>query len=191
MKSVRRVLVYCVILSLLALSSFPAKVQAECSVGYLRWPLSGAPNWSNITRGFGGNWDSNKCESYFKKHVAIDYPAPQWSVVLAASWGTVKESYTHASDVGVVVIEHGYGCFTTVYWHLVPVVSKGSDVFPGQMIGYLGKPKDSAPHLHFGIRSAPYTIVVSKAGYLPEGACNGYPAFPERFVNPLNFYYYW
>ncbi len=191
MKSVRRFAVYLVILGLTFLP-FPVKTQAECSIGALRWPLLGVPSRSNITRGFGDYWDSeHKCGPYWKQHTAIDYSTSQWSSVLSAEWGIVKEAYRDSREVGVIVIEHGYGCFTTVYWHVVPFVSPGSYVAKGQLIGYVGKPEYTQPHLHFGMRSVSYSAGVSKAGYLPEAACGGYPAFPERFINPLNFSYYW
>jgi murein DD-endopeptidase MepM/ murein hydrolase activator NlpD len=174
-----------------------ADAQLQCTVNYrVRWPLNGTYSTSKISFGFGVNWvEADTCTGRPKTHVGIDIvdgtnTAPG-ATVKAAYGGVVAEVYTAQSKWGAaVVLLHG-SCWTTVYWHVVPTVSKDQVVSQGQKIGtifdlYTKSGGQYGNHLHFGFRAKPFNNPVSRAGALPKSACSGYPAAPEHFVNPTS-----
>ena len=101
---------------------------------------------------------------YSRMHNGVDMAAPSGTPVYAAKSGRV--TFTGwANDAGnYVSINHGDG-FSSVYMHLTRyIVSKGSYVNAGQVIGYVGSTGlSTGPHLHFGI------------------------AYNGTYVNPMNY----
>jgi len=86
------------------------------------------------------------------RHNALDLAAPTGTPVKASNTGVV----TFASDLiisgNVVVIDHGYGLFTT-YVHLDKIhVEEGETVSKGDIIGEVGTTGYSTgPHLHWSL----------------------------------------
>jgi murein DD-endopeptidase MepM/ murein hydrolase activator NlpD len=106
--------------------------------------------------------------------------------VMAVEAGVVR--YAQDNDDGWmwgVVVEHTLASgdkLTSVYWHLASrEVSVGQSVQRGQRIGEIANLTRSNPHLHFGIRLAPYDPMLSTEGALENSI------FPEKFVDPTAF----
>ena len=86
-------------------------------------------------------------------HEGVDLAAPQGTPIYAAKAGKVTRTAFQAGGAGYYVsINHGDG-FSSVYMHMTHyIVSPGSYVSTGQVIGYVGSTGGSTgPHLHFGI----------------------------------------
>ena len=89
----------------------------------------------------------------WKMHNGVDMAAPQGTPIYAAKSGKVTKTAFQAGGAGYYVsINHGDG-FTSVYMHMTHyIVSPGTYVNAGQVIGYVGSTGGSTgPHLHFGI----------------------------------------
>ena len=89
----------------------------------------------------------------WKMHNGVDMAAPQGTPIYAAKSGKVTKTAFQAGGAGYyVTINHGDG-FTSVYMHMTHcIVSPGTYVNAGQVIGYVGSTGGSTgPHLHFGI----------------------------------------
>ena len=98
-------------------------------------------------------------------HEGVDLAAPQGTPIYAAKAGKVTRTAFQAGGAGYYVsINHGDG-FSSVYMHMTHyIVSPGSYVSTGQVIGYVGSTGGSTgPHLHFGI------------------------AYNGTYVNPMNY----
>ncbi len=86
------------------------------------------------------------------RHSGIDIAAPKGTGVMAANHGTV----TFASDLivsgNVIVLDHGYGLFSS-YVHLDELyVEEGQTVTKGDIIGAVGSTGYSTgPHLHWSL----------------------------------------
>ena len=86
------------------------------------------------------------------RHSGLDIAAPRGTPVLAANNGIV----TFASDLivsgNVIVLDHGYGLFTS-YVHLDELyVEKGDTITKGDIIGAVGSTGYSTgPHLHWTV----------------------------------------
>lgn len=89
----------------------------------------------------------------WKMHNGVDMAAAQGTPIYAAKSGKVTKTAFQAGGAGYyVTINHGDG-FTSVYMHMTHyIVSPGTYVSAGQVIGYVGSTGGSTgPHLHFGI----------------------------------------
>lgn len=109
--------------------------------GYFRNPLPGAI----LTQGLHG-WNG------------VDLGAPRGTSILAAASGDViiaKVGGWNGGYGNYVVLTHGNGT-QTLYAHLSRIiVSPGSPVAEGQVIGYVGATGEATgPHLHFEVRGA-------------------------------------
>ncbi len=99
----------------------------------------------SVIRYVNGNTESSR-------HSGIDIAAPTGTPVLAANNGIV----TFASDLiisgNVVVLDHGYGLFTS-YVHMDKIhVEDGQEVAKGDIIGEVGSTGYSTgPHLHWTV----------------------------------------
>ena len=123
--------------------------------GVLSWPV---PASSRLSRGFGGS------------HYGLDIIGPYATGIYAADDGVVTISgsgQTHWSYGICVKIDHGNG-MQTMYAHMSQaLVSRGSYVKRGQLIGLMGSTGCSTgTHLHFevwvgGVRRNPYSYVAS------------------------------
>ena len=154
-------------------------------------PLQG--NWSlrTVNLGFGLTWQKrDTCTNNLKKHAGTDVQAWAPEAVYAAEAGVVRAAYP-SPDGGWVTVEHtpvGESAFTTVYWHVTPVVSIGATVAEGQWIGNIAD-LGGDTHFHFGVRTGSYTNT-SNRGWLPQSYCSPDPAFAENFINPLTLPYH-
>jgi murein DD-endopeptidase MepM/ murein hydrolase activator NlpD len=139
---------------------------------------------------FGDNWYEGYCGGYVKKHTGVDVNATLYEPVYAAYSGWVEKATTDDTWGGVVAIDHSPThtfLLTTVYWHIIPVVSEDSWVSKGDVIGYIAY-LSTGTHFHFGIREAGYSYI-SYAGALPQTNCGDYPAYPSYFLDPMSLQY--
>ena len=120
------------------------------SIGNIKfiWPC---PSSSRVTSGFGGR--SSPTEGASSNHQGMDIGASSGSNIVAAADGTVTISTYSYSAGNYIMINHGGGV-STVYMHCSQLlVSAGSTVKQGQVIGKVGSTGYSTgPHLHFGVR---------------------------------------
>ena len=89
---------------------------------------------------------------YARMHNGVDMAAPLGTPIYAAKAGKVT-AVGYGSDMGnYVSINHGDG-FASIYMHMTHyIVSAGTYVNAGQVIGYVGSTGlSTGPHLHFGI----------------------------------------
>ena len=99
-------------------------------------------------------------------HQGVDLAGPEGTPIYASRSGTVTIA-TYSKSAGYyVTINHGDG-FSSIYMHMTNyVVSPGTKVAQGQLIGYMGSTGISTgPHLHFGI--AYNGTYVNPALYVP------------------------
>lgn len=86
-------------------------------------------------------------------HFGTDIAAPEGSPVVAPADGMVRLAETgFYLTGGTVIIDHGYGIYSS-YLHLSRVdVVPGEEVRQGQSIGAVGKTgRATGPHLHWGL----------------------------------------
>ena len=158
-------------------------------VEHLYWPLPEFPvdNHTENNYAFGNHWLTRKCGTYNELHAARDYSVggETGKEVQSAHHGKVLYARTDAAWGGYVIIGSRGGAFTTTYTHVTPTIVKGEQVTPGQKIGESSPIPGYTPHLHFELRVAEHDLDIELRGVLPTTACDGNPAFPEAFVNPL------
>lgn len=89
---------------------------------------------------------------YARMHNGVDMSAPSGTPVYAAKSGKVTVAGWGSQAGNYVSINHGDG-FASIYMHLTNyIVSAGTYVTAGQVIGYVGSTGlSTGPHLHFGI----------------------------------------
>lgn len=160
--------------------------QSLATIPPLHWPLPGEIGNRTISLPFGSNWPWGECPPGIdKRHVGIDLSAVVGESVFAAEDGVVQAIiYDPPWEYGVTIEHSG---FTTVCWHVNPVVSLGQAVSEGQLIATIAN-LGSNTHFHFGVRDASYSNI-SNRGALPTTDCDGDPAFPEFFVNAATLDY--
>ena len=132
--------------------------QAPSSSGWIK-PLK---NYT-FTSAFGMRL--HPIQKVWKMHEGVDLSAPQGTPIYAAKAGKVTTTSYQAGGAGYyVAINHGDG-FSSIYMHMTHyIVSPGTYVQTGQVIGYVGSTGGSTgPHLHFGI------------------------AYNGTYVNPMNY----
>ena len=90
-------------------------------------------------------------------HDGIDIATPLGTPVIASAAGIVVaagQPYLASGDTAFgVIVDHGNG-FTTLYWHLAPVlaVRTGQRVEAGTALGVIGLTgRVTGPHLHYGM----------------------------------------
>lgn len=128
----------------------------------------------------GGSISTNGYYSTGKFHGAIDYAISSGSPVYAAAAGVVMITDNLTSSYGTyVVIRHANG-MQSYYGHGTRgsiCVSQGQSVKKGQQIMLSGSTGNSSgPHLHFELRTAPYSYKYSATAYGQDSR-----------VNPLNY----
>ncbi|MBE9569715.1 MAG: DUF1566 domain-containing protein, partial [Proteobacteria bacterium] len=160
------------------------------SFNNLTFPLSGTVADRTVNLSFGADWLFGECDGLVKKHAGVDISAVKGESVYAAKSGIVRAIVDGGTQwKKAVTIEHTSSnpVFTTVYWHIDPVVEVDQEVTSGQIIGNIADLGDNT-HFHFGVRMSAYSNT-SNRGALPQTDCDGDPAFPEHFVDPLGLYY--
>jgi len=90
---------------------------------------------------------------YTRMHTGVDMTAPYGQDLRAGAAGRVLLASTYGGYGLTVIIDHGGG-MTTLYAHQSRVlVSVGSHVAAGEVIGYIGSSGlATGPHLHFEVR---------------------------------------
>ena len=107
-------------------------------------------NYTKLTSAFGMRDAPTAGAS--TNHQGVDLAGPEGTPIYASRAGTVTTATFGKSAGYYVTINHGDG-FSSVYMHMTHyVVSKGTKVSQGQVIGYMGSTGVSTGnHLHFGI----------------------------------------
>jgi murein DD-endopeptidase MepM/ murein hydrolase activator NlpD len=166
---------------------------AAQAVDYFQFPL---PSWTPHCLGFGSEW--RYCDGTVLRrcsatgaiwlHTGVDITTDIQPVMAAAN-GVIIGYIVDPTFRGGVLIRHetAQGIVITQYWHVWPrtgytvgtVVSRG-EVFAD--IADMG----SRTHFHFAVFIGDYEADAWR-GALPPTRCDGFPAFPSRFVNPTGF----
>ncbi len=139
------------------------------SLRLLRWTLGGREQWfdaagagerregfsmpvagARLTSSFGMRF--HPILGFSRMHQGIDLAAPYGTPIVAASDGVVRFAGWHGGHGNFVQIAH-VGGLGTGYGHMSRfVVSPGSSVRQGQLIGYVGTTGlSTGPHLHFEV----------------------------------------
>lgn len=160
---------------------------------YFQYPL---PSWEPHCLGFGSQW--RYCNGTVLRtcsttgavwlHTGVDISTGIQPVMAAAN-GVIIGYIVDPTFRGGILIRHETpnGIVITQYWHVWPrpgfgvgtVVTKG-EVFAD--IADMG----SRTHFHFAVFIGDYEATAWR-GALPPTACDGFPAFPYRFVNGTDF----
>ena len=149
--------------------------------GEFVWPLDG----SYITSRVGTRWGG-------RPHSGLDIAAAIGTIVVSAIDGEVISAGRHGGFGYSVLIKHKDG-YTTRYAHLArTMMTAGTIVKKGQIIGYSGNTgRSTGPHLHFEVRY--FGIVLDPESFLTpfkssQSAAFEFNAFlksKERVVNKL------
>jgi murein DD-endopeptidase MepM/ murein hydrolase activator NlpD len=107
---------------------------------------------SKIASGFG--YRLHPIYKTLQMHPGIDIISPRGTPIYATGDGVVQTpAGNYLTGYGIcVVINHGYG-YQTLYGHMSrKVVTEGTRVKRGQLIGYVGSTgMSTAPHLHYEV----------------------------------------
>jgi murein DD-endopeptidase MepM/ murein hydrolase activator NlpD len=124
------------------------------------WPVSG-----RVISDFGTTANGGKNDGI---NIATTMDAP----IRASAAGTVTYAGDELKNYGNLVLVKHSGGYTTAYAHANRlVVTRGTFVAQGQVIGYAGQTGDvSSPQLHFEIRSA--TTPVNPRSYLASATAS-------------------
>lgn len=124
----------------------PVTPEKLWDAGGFQVPIPGA----ELTSAFGAFRTFNG--SFQTRHTGWDFRATLGQPVLASAAGQVV--YTGLMDIrgSIVVIDHGYGVFTT-YNHFSQVhVTRGQTIAQGQVLGTVGSTgRTSGPHFHWEV----------------------------------------
>jgi murein DD-endopeptidase MepM/ murein hydrolase activator NlpD len=131
----------------------PAGVSRNLGAGYCDTGEGGAQGlgyfvWPTATNFLSGN-------DFWSGHLGIDIAGGVGDGIFASDSGVVVYAGWNSSGYGnLIVIDHGYTGYQTVYAHLSAIsVRCGQSVYQGQYIGAMGSTGNSTgPHLHFEVR---------------------------------------
>lgn len=169
-----------------------AKLLPHTGSGVLSWPLD-----SIVTTQYFGNTDfatANPQVYNGKGHTGVDFRASIGTPVKAALAGVVVGSGNTDSIPGCysygkwIMIRHSNG-LSTLYAHLsLPIVTVGSTVTTGQLIGYSGNTGyTTGPHLHFSVY-ATQGVVITKLTSSKNCRNAVIPVAPfSAYLNPLSY----
>lgn len=160
---------------------------------YFQYPL---PTWEPHCLGFGSEW--RYCNGTILRqcsangaiwlHTGVDITTGIQPVMAAAN-GVIAGYTVDPTFRGGVLIRHQTpdGIVITQYWHvwLRPGFTVGTRVAKGQIFADIAD-MGSRTHFHFAVFSGDYEAHAWN-GALPPTQCDGFPAFPYRFVNPTAF----
>jgi hypothetical protein len=109
--------------------------------------------------------------------------------VRAAANGVIAGYIVDPTFKGGVLIKHqtAQGIVLTQYWHVWPRAGfrPGKVVAKGQVFADIAS-MGSRTHFHFAVFRGDFESNAWR-GALPPTRCDGFPAFPYRFVNATNF----
>jgi murein DD-endopeptidase MepM/ murein hydrolase activator NlpD len=153
-------------------------------------------SWAPHCLGFGSQW--RLCNGTVLRrctatgavwlHTGVDIRTGIQPVMAAAN-GVIIGYTIDPVFRGGVLIRHQtpQGVVLTQYWHvwLRPGFRPGTVVTKGEVFADIAS-MGSRTHLHFAVFRGSY-VPDAWRGALPPTRCDGFPAFPFRFVNPTAF----
>jgi murein DD-endopeptidase MepM/ murein hydrolase activator NlpD len=170
-----------------------AVVAAAQPASSFQFPL---PTWQPHCLGFGSQW--RLCDGTVLRrrsgtgavwlHTGVDIRTGIQPVRAAAN-GVIVGYIVDPTFRGGVLIRHQtpQGIVLTQYWHVWPRpgFGPGKVVTKGQVFADIAN-MGSRTHFHFAVFRGDYEANAWR-GALPPSRCDGFPAFPYRFVNPTAF----
>jgi len=171
-----------------------AVIQEAAPADYFQFPL---PAWSEHCLGFGSQW--RYCDGTVLRrcsgsgaiwlHTGFD-AVTGIAPVMAAANGVIAGYTVDPTFKGGMLIRHNTaeGVVLTQYWHVWPRAGfrVGTAVTRGQVFADVAD-MGSRTHLHFAVYRGDFNTATAWRGALPPSACDGFPAFPNRFVDPNAF----
>jgi murein DD-endopeptidase MepM/ murein hydrolase activator NlpD len=160
---------------------------------YFQFPL---PTWEPHCLGFGSEWRYcngtvlRRCSTNgaIWLHTGVDIRTGIQPVMAAAN-GVIIGYLIDPTFRGGVLIRHqtSTGIVITQYWHVWPRAGfkVGTVVTRGQIFADVAD-MGSRTHFHFAVFMGDYEASAWR-GALPPARCDGFPAFPYRFVNATSF----
>ena len=160
---------------------------------YFQFPL---PAWQPHCLGFGSEW--RYCNGTALRlcsatgavwlHTGVDIQTGIQPVMAAAN-GVISGYIVDPTFRGGVLIRHETpdGVVITQYWHVWPRAgySVGAVVARGEVFADIAD-MGSRTHFHFAVFNGDFDSHTWN-GALPPARCDGFPAFPYRFVDPTAF----
>jgi murein DD-endopeptidase MepM/ murein hydrolase activator NlpD len=160
---------------------------------YFQFPL---PTWAPHCLGFGSQW--RLCDGTVLRrcaatgaiwlHTGVDIRTGIQPVRAAAS-GVIAGYIVDPTFKGGILIRHqtAQGIVLTQYWHVWPRpgFGPGRAVSRGQVFADIAD-MGSRTHLHFAVFRGDFEANAWR-GALPPAPCDGFPAFPYRFVDATAF----
>src|ERR1700693_2171323 len=159
---------------------------------YFNYPL---PTWEPHCLGFGSEW--RLCNGTVRRacasgavwlHTGVDIKTGIQPVMAAAD-GVIAGYIVDPTFRGGVLIRHqtAQGVVLTQYWHVWPRPGfrAGTVVTKGQGFGDIAD-MGSRTHLHLAVFHGDFEPNAWR-GALPPSRCDGFPAYPYRFVDPTAF----
>jgi murein DD-endopeptidase MepM/ murein hydrolase activator NlpD len=154
------------------------------------------PTWAPHCLGFGSQW--RLCDKTILRscsttgavwlHTGVDIRTAIQPVKAAAN-GVIAGFITDPTFKGGVLIRHqtAQGIVLTQYWHVWPRpgFGVGKVVTKGQVFADIAS-MGSRTHFHFAVFKGDFEANAWR-GALPPSRCDGFPAFPYRFVNATTF----
>ena len=160
---------------------------------YFQFPL---PSWEPHCLGFGSEWRYcngtvlRRCSATGAVwlHTGVDIKTGIQPVMAAAN-GVIIGYIVDPTFRGGILIRHETpnGIVITQYWHLWPRAGYtiGTVVTRGEVFADIAD-MGSRTHFHFAVFNGDYEADAWR-GALPPTRCDGFPAFPYKFVNPNDF----
>ena len=174
----------------------PSGVQAYQAATDFRYPLNSG-GWF-LGQAF-GVWNSDRRAYHLAEYLLPNNRVTELPVYAPAN-GQVKYSAYQSGSYGyghVVVIEHRlpdntYVCSVLGHLRKANLVARGTDVAKGQLIGYISNdPRQNGgynfAHLHFGIRSGPYSTARDPDGGWRYRGYTSSTAIRALWYNPSKF----
>ena len=166
---------------------------AAAPADYFELPL---PAWEPHCLGFGSEWRYcngtvlRRCSASgaIWLHTGVDIKATIQPVRAAAN-GVIIGYIVDPTFRGGVLIRHqtSEGVVVTQYWHVWPRpgFKVGTVVTRGEIFADIAD-MGSRTHFHFAVFMGDFDSHTWN-GALPPARCDGFPAFPYRFVNATTF----
>ena len=160
---------------------------------YFQYPL---PTWQPHCLGFGSEWRYcdgtvlRRCSSTgaIWLHTGVDITTGIQPVMAAAN-GVIAGYIVDPQFRGGILIRHETtsGVVITQYWHVWPRpgFQVGSQVTRGEVFADIAD-MGSRTHFHFAVYIGAFGSAAWR-GALPPVGCDGFPAFPNQFVNATDF----